>query len=110
MVTEPGGTDLARACRAEAGRRLTCPSSTIDGRETVTVDNGATVMEAANELGIYMPHFCYHKKLSIAANCRMCLVQVEKAPKPQPACATPGQRRHESVHALGLMRGRRRTA
>jgi NADH-quinone oxidoreductase subunit G len=46
-------------------------------------------MEAANGLGIYIPHFCYHKKLSIAANCRMCLVQVEKAPKPQPACATP---------------------
>ena len=40
-------------------------------------------------LGIYVPHFCYHKKLSIAANCRMCLVQVEKAPKPLPACATP---------------------
>jgi NADH-quinone oxidoreductase subunit G len=46
-------------------------------------------MEAANRLGIYVPHFCYHKKLSIAANCRMCLVHVEKAPKPLPACATP---------------------
>ena len=46
-------------------------------------------MDAANKLGIYVPHFCYHKKLSIAANCRMCLVQVEKAPKPLPACATP---------------------
>jgi NADH-quinone oxidoreductase subunit G len=61
---------------------------TIDGRET-EVQNGATVMDAANGLGIYIPHFCYHKKLSIAANCRMCLVQVEKAPKPLPACATP---------------------
>ena len=50
---------------------------------------GSTVMEAAHTLGIYVPHFCYHKKLSIAANCRMCLVQVEKAPKPMPACATP---------------------
>ena len=49
----------------------------------------ATVMDGANQLGIYIPHFCYHKKLSIAANCRMCLVQVEKAPKPLPACATP---------------------
>ena len=39
--------------------------------------------------GIYVPHFCYHKKLPIAANCRMCLVEVEKAPKPLPACATP---------------------
>ncbi|MDH5552842.1 MAG: NADH-quinone oxidoreductase subunit NuoG, partial [Nitrosomonas sp.] len=46
-------------------------------------------MDGAKELGIYIPHFCYHKKLSIAANCRMCLVQVEKAPKPLPACATP---------------------
>ena len=60
----------------------------IDGRE-VAVQHGATVMEAANMLGIYVPHFCYHKKLSIAANCRMCLVEVEKAPKPLPACATP---------------------
>jgi NADH-quinone oxidoreductase subunit G len=60
----------------------------IDGKP-VTVPANATVMEAANRLGIYVPHFCYHKKLSIAANCRMCLVQVEKAPKPLPACATP---------------------
>ncbi len=60
----------------------------IDGRE-VEVQHGATVMDAANKLGIYVPHFCYHKKLSIAANCRMCLVEVEKAPKPLPACATP---------------------
>jgi NADH-quinone oxidoreductase subunit G len=64
------------------------PKVTIDGIET-EVQNGATVMEAANALGIYVPHFCYHKKLTIAANCRMCLVQVEKAPKPMPACATP---------------------
>ncbi len=60
----------------------------IDGKQ-VQVENGATVMEAANKLGVFVPHFCYHKKLSIAANCRMCLVQVEKAPKPLPACATP---------------------
>ena len=60
----------------------------IDGKP-VSVDDGATVMDAANKAGIYIPHFCYHKKLSIAANCRMCLVQVEKAPKPLPACATP---------------------
>jgi NADH-quinone oxidoreductase subunit G len=60
----------------------------IDGRE-VEVPHGATVMEAANRLGIYIPHFCYHRKLSIAANCRMCLVEIEKAPKPMPACATP---------------------
>jgi len=46
-------------------------------------------MDAAHKAGVYIPHFCYHKKLSIAANCRMCLVEVEKAPKPLPACATP---------------------
>lgn len=60
----------------------------IDGKE-IAVEQGATVMEAAHKLGTYIPHFCYHKKLSIAANCRMCLVEVEKAPKPLPACATP---------------------
>ena len=60
----------------------------IDGR-TLEVEPGTTVIEAANRLGIYVPHFCYHRKLSIAANCRMCLVEVEKAPKPLPACATP---------------------
>jgi len=64
------------------------PKVEIDGRQ-IEVPNGATVMDAANALGIAIPHFCYHKKLSIAANCRMCLVQVEKAPKPLPACATP---------------------
>jgi NADH-quinone oxidoreductase subunit G len=60
----------------------------IDG-QAVEVPAGSTVMDAANKLGIYIPHFCWHKKLSIAANCRMCLVQIEKAPKPLPACATP---------------------
>ncbi|MFM1880192.1 MAG: dehydrogenase subunit [Pseudomonadota bacterium] len=60
----------------------------IDGQK-VEVPPGSMVMEAATKLGLYVPHFCYHKKLSIAANCRMCLVEVEKAPKPLPACATP---------------------
>ncbi len=60
----------------------------IDGK-IVEVPPGSMVMEAANKLGLYVPHFCYHKKLSIAANCRMCLVEIEKAPKPMPACATP---------------------
>ncbi len=60
----------------------------VDGKQ-VSVPPGATVMDAATQLGIYIPYFCYHKKLSIAANCRMCLVQVEKAPKPLPACSTP---------------------
>ena len=60
----------------------------IDGKQ-VTVEDGSTIMDAATKIGAYVPHFCYHKKLSIAASCRMCLVQVEKAPKPLPACATP---------------------
>jgi len=64
------------------------PKLTVDGRE-IEVAQGATVMDAANRLGVYVPHFCYHRKLTIAANCRMCLVEVEKAPKPMPACATP---------------------
>jgi len=60
----------------------------IDGKLVETA-RGSTVMDAAHQAGVYIPHFCYHKKLSIAANCRMCLVEVEKAPKPLPACATP---------------------
>ena len=60
----------------------------LDGKK-VEVLEGSMIMHAADNAGTYIPHFCYHKKLSIAANCRMCLVDVEKAPKPMPACATP---------------------
>lgn len=60
----------------------------IDGKKVEVVE-GSMLMDAAQKAGSYVPHFCYHKKLSIAANCRMCLVEVEKAPKPLPACATP---------------------
>jgi len=60
----------------------------LDGQK-VEVIEGSTVMHAAEKANIYIPYFCYHKKLSIAANCRMCLVDIEKAPKPMPACATP---------------------
>jgi NADH-quinone oxidoreductase subunit G len=60
----------------------------IDGKQ-IEVQEGTMLMEATKQAGQYVPHFCYHKKLSIAANCRMCLVEVEKAPKPLPACATP---------------------
>ncbi len=60
----------------------------LDGKK-VSVAEGSMVMHAADAAGTYIPHFCYHKKLSIAANCRMCLVEIEKAPKPMPACATP---------------------
>jgi NADH-quinone oxidoreductase subunit G len=61
---------------------------TIDGIK-VEAPEGSMVIQAAHKLGVFVPHFCYHKKLSIAANCRMCLVDVEKAPKALPACATP---------------------
>ena len=60
----------------------------IDGR-TIESKDGAMIIEAADDAGIPIPRFCYHKKLSVAANCRMCLVEVEKAAKPLPACATP---------------------
>ena len=60
----------------------------LDGKK-VEITEGSMVMHAAEKAGTYIPHFCYHKKLSIAANCRMCLVDVEKMPKPMPACATP---------------------
>lgn len=61
---------------------------TINDKE-MEVAAGAMLIDVADESDIHIPRFCYHKKLSIAANCRMCLVEVEKAPKPMPACATP---------------------
>ena len=59
----------------------------LDGKK-LDVAEGSTIIHAAEQAGTYIPHFCYHKKLSIAASCRMCLVDVEKMPKPMPACAT----------------------
>lgn len=70
---------------------------------------GAMLIEITDAAGIQIPRFCYHKKLSVAANCRMCLVEVEKAPKPLPACATPvmeGMKVHtESPKALAAQKG-----
>lgn len=60
----------------------------IDGKE-ITTQPGKMIIQVADENDIYIPRFCYHKKLTVAANCRMCLVEVEKAPKTLPACATP---------------------
>ena len=57
--------------------------------EPLEARKGQMLIEAADEAGIRIPRFCYHRKLSVAANCRMCLVELEKAPKPMPACATP---------------------
>ena len=61
---------------------------TIDGRE-IDVENGITVLQACEEAGIEIPRFCYHERLSIAGNCRMCLVEMEKAPKPIASCSMP---------------------
>ena len=60
----------------------------VDGKP-VEARRGQMIIEVTDAVGAYIPRFCYHEKLSIAANCRMCLVEVEKAPKPLPACATP---------------------
>jgi len=60
----------------------------IDGRRIVT-ERGRLLIDVADEAGIHIPRFCYHPALSVAANCRMCLVEVERAPKPMPACSTP---------------------
>ena len=80
----------------------------LDGHK-VEVAEGSMIMHAADNAGTYIPHFCYHKKLSIAANCRMCLVDVEKAPKPMPACATPVTQgmivRTKSAKALQAQKG-----
>jgi NADH-quinone oxidoreductase subunit G len=64
------------------------PKLTIDGRE-IEVENGTTIIQAAELLGIEVPRFCYHERLAIAGNCRMCLVEVEKMPKPVASCAQP---------------------
>jgi len=64
------------------------PKLTIDGRE-VEVEAGTTILQAADILGIEIPRFCYHERLAIAGNCRMCLVDVEKSPKPVASCAMP---------------------
>jgi len=60
----------------------------INGQQ-FDAEPGSTIIEVADIAGIYIPRFCYHEKLSVAANCRMCLVEVERAPRPLPACATP---------------------
>lgn len=60
----------------------------IDGKK-MAAHHGQMVIDVADENNVYIPRFCYHKKLSVAANCRMCLVEVEKSGKPLPACATP---------------------
>ena len=60
----------------------------VDGVET-HVPKGVTVLQACEQAGVDVPRFCYHQRLSIAGNCRMCLVEVEKSPKPVASCAMP---------------------
>ncbi|MEQ8655366.1 MAG: NADH-quinone oxidoreductase subunit NuoG [Kiloniellales bacterium] len=64
------------------------PKLTIDGRE-IEVPNGITVLQACELAGVEIPRFCYHERLSVAGNCRMCLVEMERAPKPIASCAMP---------------------
>ncbi|MGB7404668.1 MAG: 2Fe-2S iron-sulfur cluster-binding protein, partial [Pacificimonas sp.] len=64
------------------------PKLTVDGIE-VEVPDGATVLQACEMAGKEIPRFCYHERLSIAGNCRMCLVEMEKSPKPVASCAMP---------------------
>ncbi|MFP5349365.1 MAG: NADH-quinone oxidoreductase subunit NuoG [Gammaproteobacteria bacterium] len=74
------------------------PEDVVRAADTVTIEvngkpitakKGEMIIQATDAAGIYIPRFCYHGKLPIAANCRMCLIEVEKSPKPLPACATP---------------------
>ncbi|MBL6946186.1 MAG: NADH-quinone oxidoreductase subunit G [Rhodospirillales bacterium] len=64
------------------------PKLTIDGRE-IEVDAGLTVLQACRQIGIEIPHFCYHERLPVSGNCRMCLVEMERAPKPVASCSMP---------------------
>jgi len=81
---------------------------TVDGVE-MQAPRGSMLIEATDQAGLQVPRFCYHRKLTIAANCRMCLVDVEKAPKPLPACSTPvadGMQVHtQSLRALKAQKG-----
>ena len=82
------------------------PKLTIDGRE-IEVDDGLTVLQACEQIGIEIPRFCYHERLTIAGNCRMCLVEMERAPKPVASCAMPvgeGMVIHTNTPAVQKMR------
>ena len=74
------------------------PKLTIDGKE-IEVAAGTNLIEAARRLGIEVPHYCYHPGLSIAGQCRLCMVDIEKTPRPTIACNTHGGRRHGGAHA-----------
>ena len=91
------------------------PTLIVDGEE-VTVEPGMTVLQACEAIGKEIPRFCYHERLSVAGNCRMCLVEMEKSPKPIASCAMPagdgmvihtntplGQRAREGVREFLLI-------
>src|SRR5258708_11599754 len=83
---------LPRRCRTGAGgvsiRGKRMQKLPIDGQE-IGVPRGTTVLQACQRLGVEVPHFCFHERLAIAGNCRMCLVEQEKSPKPIASCAMP---------------------
>jgi NADH-quinone oxidoreductase subunit G len=82
------------------------PKLTIDGRE-IEVEAGTTIIQAADQLGIEIPRFCYHERLAIAGNCRMCLVEVEKMPKPVASCAMPvGEGMVVKTNTAGIRKAR----
>ena len=90
------------------GRKAAAVTLTIDGRE-ITVPKGTSLLQAAESLGIEVPHYCYHAGLSAPAQCRICLVEVEGAPKLQPSCVTMAQDgqvvRTDSESATRMRRG-----
>ena len=79
---------MSTEMKEAGGQAVDMVSIEVDG-VTLQAPKGSMIIEATDKAGIEIPRFCYHPKLSIAANCRMCLVDVEKMPKPVPACATP---------------------
>jgi predicted molibdopterin-dependent oxidoreductase YjgC len=85
--TAPSPCNRPPCCRGGARRSALMPTLEIDGK-SVTVEDGLNVIQAAERLGIEIPHYCYHPALTISGNCRMCLVEIEKAPKLQIACNT----------------------
>src|ERR1700751_2488065 len=82
-------SNIAPRRRARRRSRIaTMPKCTVDGQE-IEVLPGTTILQACQQAGVEVPHFCYHERLLIAGNCRMCLVEVEKSPKPVASCAMP---------------------
>jgi NADH-quinone oxidoreductase subunit G len=86
-MSNPGTTASTPATPAVAPASDTV-SITVDG-VPMKAKKGEMLIRVTDANDVYVPRFCYHEKLPVAANCRMCLVDVEKAPKPMPACATP---------------------